>query len=246
MKKIILIFLISVVQTSLFAQININNKSLENVINNATGQVQNSNGSNLPESEITKGLKEALDIGTKNAVALVSKTEGYYKNPKIKIPFPPEVRRVESTVRNLGMNKETDEFIKTLNKAAEDAAKSAIPVFSEAIKKMTLTDAKAILQGSETAATDYMKSKTGLELASTFKPIVQQSMQKVKVAQYWSPLAKAYNQLPLVEKANPDLNKYVTEKAIEGLFKIIAEEEIKIRKDPAARITDILKSVFGS
>ena len=149
-------------------------------------------------------------------------------------------------MRKVGMNKQADDFIEALNRAAEDAAKSATPIFTEAIKNMTLADAKSILKGSETAATDYMKNKTSAALMAQFKPIVQQSMQKIQVTKYWKPIATKYNQLPMTQKVNPDLEKYVTDKAIEGLFKMIAEEEIKIRKDPAARVTDILKSVFGS
>jgi hypothetical protein len=245
MKKIIFAFLFAANVISAFAQIKLPSGNIGNTINNATNTVTGG-GSSLSETEIAKGLKEALDVGTKNAVGSVSKADGYLKNPKVKIPFPPDVKKVETAVRKVGMNKQADEFVTALNRAAEDAAKSATPIFADAIKSITLADAKSILKGNETAATEYFKGKTSSELASKFKPMVQQSMQKVQVTKYWTPIATKYNQLPMTQKVNPDLEKYVTDKAIEGLFKMIAEEEIKIRKDPASRITDLLKSVFGS
>jgi hypothetical protein len=245
MKKLILALSFSIGIVNVEAQINLPSGNLGNTLNNAANAVTGGAGS-LSETDIAKGLKEALDVGTKNAVGSVSKADGFLKNPKVKIPFPPEVKKVETSVRKIGMNKQADDFVKALNRAAEDAAKSATPIFSDAIKSMSLSDAKGILKGNETAATDFMKGKTSNELAAKFKPIVQQSMQKVQVTKYWKPLATKYNQLPMTQKVNPDLEKYVTDKAIEGLFKMIAEEEIKIRKDPAARITDLLKSVFGS
>jgi hypothetical protein len=245
MKKIILAIAFSTSILAASAQIKLSGGNLGNTLNNAANAATGS-GSNLSESEIAKGLKEALDVGTKNAVGAVSKTDGFFKNPKVKIPFPPEVKKVDNAVRKVGMNKQADDFVMALNRAAEDAAKSATPIFADVIKSMTLSDAKSILKGNETAATEFMKGKTSDELATKFRPIVQQSMQKVQVTKYWKPIATKYNQLPMTQKVNPDLEKYVTDKAIEGLFKMIAEEEIKIRKDPAARITDILKSVFGS
>lgn len=228
------------------AQIKLPGNKIENTLNNAGNTIKGSKGSSLSDSEIAGGLKEALDIGTKNAVKLVSKTDGYLKNPKVKIPFPPEVSKVESAVRKVGMNKQADDFITAMNRAAEDAAASATPIFAQAIKSMTLNDARAILKGNETAATTYFKDKTSSELSAKFKPIVTKSMEKVNVTKYWDAIATRYNKLPMTQKVNPDLEQYVTEKAIEGLFKMIAEEEIKIRKNPAARVTDLLKSVFGS
>ena len=245
MKKIILVLTLSTTILSVNAQIKLPSGNLGNTLNNAANAATGA-GANLSESDIAKGLKEALDVGTKNAVGAVSKTDGFFKNPKVKIPFPPEVKKVETSVRKIGMNKQADDFVMALNRAAEDAAKSATPIFGDAIKSMTLSDAKSILKGNETAATDFMKGKTSNELAAKFRPIVQQSMQKVQVTKHWKTIATKYNQLPMTQKVNPDLEKYVTDKAIEGLFKMIAEEEIKIRKDPAARISDLLKSVFGS
>lgn len=245
MKNIFLAATFAICFLNVNAQIKLPTGNIGNSLGNAANSISGS-GSSLSESEIAKGLKEALDVGTKNAVGTVSKADGYLKNPKVKIPFPPDVKKVETAVRKVGMNKQADDFVVALNRAAEDAAKSATPIFGEAIKGMSLADAKSILKGNETAATDYFKGKTSSELGAKFKPIVQQSMQKVQVTKYWNPIATKYNQLPMTQKVNPDLEKYVTDKAIEGLFKMIAEEEIKIRKDPAARVTDILKSVFGS
>ncbi|MFN7691587.1 MAG: DUF4197 domain-containing protein, partial [Bacteroidota bacterium] len=179
-------------------------------------------------------------------VRYVSKPDGYLKNPKVIIPFPPELTTVATAVSKVGRNMQADDVISSMNRAAEDAAKSAIPVFSDAIKTMSLSDAKSILNGNETAATNYFKGKTSTELAAKFKPIVTQSMEKVNVTKYWETISTGYNKLPMTQKVNPNLEQYVTDKAIEGLFKMIAEEEIKIRKDPAARVSDLLKSVFGS
>lgn len=163
----------------------------------------------------------------------------------IKIPFPREIRDAESTLRSMGMDKEVDKFVKTLNRAAEDAAKSAAPIFINSIQHITINDGLTILRGGNDAATQFLKTTSNAALIAAFKPIVQNSLNKVKITQYWNPLMSTYNKVPFVKKVNPDLNQYVTDKAIEGLFKLIAAEELKIRKDPAARINDILKSVFG-
>ncbi len=220
---------------------------LANAQSNIINQVQNaiSGTTNLSNDEIIKGLKEALKVGTNNSTALASKLDGYYKNPKIKIPFPKEAQNMEKQLRALGMDKEVTKFVKTLNRAAEDAAKSAAPVFVDAITKITITDGLNILRGNNDAATQFLKKGSMDGLKAAFKPIVKSSLNKVELTKYWKPLTKTYNQIPLVKKMNPDLEEYVTLKAIEGLFTLIAEEELKIRKDPAARINDILKKVFG-
>ena len=202
MKNIFVITFLTLNTTIVSAQIKLPAGNLGNTIGNAANTVTGS-ASGLSESEIAKGLKEALDVGTKNAVGSVSKSDGYLKNPKVKIPFPPDVKKVETAVRKVGMNKQADEFVVALNRAAEDAAKSATPIFGEAIKGMTLSDAKAILKGNETAATEYFKGKTSSELGAKFQPIVQQSMQKVQVTKYWNPIATKYNQLPMTQKLIP-------------------------------------------
>jgi hypothetical protein len=203
------------------------------------------NTSALSNQEIVNGLKEALNIGSQNSSNMASKVDGFYKNPTIKIPFPPEAKVMEQRLRNMGMGAQVDKFVVALNRAAEDAAKSAAPVFKSAVTGMTINDGMGILKGGDNAATNYLKNTTSPELKSKFKPIVSQSLQKVSVTQYWTPLVTAYNRIPMVEKKNPDLNAYVTEKGLEGLFFLVSQEELKIRKDPAARVTDLLKKVFS-
>lgn len=234
---LLIIVLVSSVQLS-FAQVNLNNV--------LSGAASGSNlGAGLSNDKIVSGLKEALTRGTNNSTALVSKLDGYYKNPKIKIPFPKEAKQMESTLKSIGMSKQVDEFVKTLNRAAEDAAKQAAPIFVNAIKKMTVNDGLKILRGGNTAATEFLKASTSTALTAQFKPVVQSSLQRVQITKHWTPLVKSYNRLPMVKKMNPDLNAYVTQKAIEGLFTMIAEEEAKIRKDPVKTGSDLLNQVFG-
>jgi hypothetical protein len=152
---------------------------------------------------------------------------------------------MESTLRNIGMDKQVNTFVKTLNRAAEDAAKKAAPIFLSAITKMTISDGLKILRGKDTEATEYLKRSTSLALRNEFKPVIKTSLQKVQITKYWTPLVKKYNQVPFVTRMNPNLEEYVTDRAIEGLFKLIAVEETKIRKDPQARVTELLKEVFG-
>lgn len=218
------------------------NKASEVV--NKTGS--NSGNSALSNDEVVSGLKEALQVGTKKAVEKVSVADGFYKNPSIKIPFPPEAKKMESRLRQLGMGTQVDKFTETLNRAAEDAAAGVTPVFLAAITGMTLTDGMGILKGSDDAATNYLRQKTTAELSAKIKPIIVESLKKVQVTKYWNPLASKYNALPGVQKVNPDLEQYVTEKALDGLFLMLAKEELNIRKDPLARVTDVLKKVFGS
>jgi hypothetical protein len=198
----------------------------------------------LSNDEVISGLKEALTVGTNNSSSLASKADGFYKNPAIMIPFPPEAMEMKKKLEKMGMKKQVDEFVMTLNRAAEEAAKDAAPVFTNAIKGMSVGDGFAILKGADSAATGYLKEKTSGELHDKFKPTVAAATKKVDVTKYWTPLVTTYNKLPGVTKQNPDLDEYVTQRALQGLFKMIAEEEKKIRKDPAARVTDILKKVF--
>lgn len=205
-----------------------------------------SGGGSLSNADIIKGLKEALTVGSRNSASKASVTDGYFKNALIKIPFPKEAEKVESTVRSLGMNKQVDDFVLSLNRAAEDAAKKAAPVFVNAITKMTINDGVSILKGNNDAATQYLKRTTSTELKNQFKPIVQTSLNTVQVTKYWTPVISSYNKIPFVTQMNPNLEEYVTQKAIDGLFTLVAQEELKIRKDPAARVSDILKKVFGA
>lgn len=219
--------------------------TVSGVVNTVTNTVNTATGKTLTNDEIVKGLKEALSIGAKNSVAKASLTDGFYKNAKIKIPFPAEVQDVEKKVRQLGMNKECDKFVATLNKAAEMAAKDAAPIFLNAITKMSISDGLKILNGNNDAATQFLKANTTNELIVVFSPIVKKALDQVMITQYWSPIVKKYNKIPMVRPVNPDLVGYTTKKAIEGLFVLIAEEEAKIRLDPMAQITDLLKKVFG-
>jgi len=200
----------------------------------------------LTNDEVIKGLKEALTVGTNNSSSLASKLDGYYKNPLLFIPFPPEAQKVKDKVDALGMKEQSDKFVMTLNRAAEEAAKDAAPVFINAVTSMSIGDGFAILKGGDNAATKYLIDKTSAELKAKFTPVVQNAINKVEVTKYWSPIINAYNKVPFVEKQNPDLTAYVTERAMQGLFKLIADEELKIRKDPAAQVTDLLKRVFGA
>ena len=199
----------------------------------------------LSEEDIVKGLKEALNVGTKNSVSKASVANGFLSNPNIKIPFPKEAQQVETDVRKLGMGNEVDKFVETLNKAAEVAAKDAAPIFVNAITKMTVTDGAKILKGKDDEATQYLKNSTTTDLEVLIKPIVKKALDEVAITEYWGPIIKKYNKIPMVKPLNPDLEAYTTQKAIEGLFVLIAEEEAKIRKDPAAQVSDILKKVFG-
>jgi len=200
----------------------------------------------LSNEEVISGLKDALTIGTNNSTAIASKADGYYKNPALFIPFPPEAQKVKDYAAKAGMSEQVNKFEETLNRAAEEAAKDAAPVFVAAVKGMTVGDGFAILKGADNAATSYLKDKTTIELTQKFTPIVQAAIDKVQLTKYWNPLVTNYNKIPLIQKQNPDLTAYVTGKAMEGLFKLIADEELKIRKDPVARVTDILKKVFGN
>ncbi|OWY25843.1 DUF4197 domain-containing protein [Sphingobacteriales bacterium UPWRP_1] len=207
--------------------------------------VENSmNNKPVTESEIIQGLKQALEIGIGNGSDVVSKLDGYFKNPKIKLPFPPEAQKVEKTLREIGLGSEVDKVVLSLNRAAEDAAKGAKPIFVSAIKQMTIKDAMNILKGTDNAATEYLRKTTSNDLRTAFKPVIDKSLNKVAATKYWDDVIKRYNQIPLVQKVNPDLNAFVTEKALDGLFYMVAQEEAKIRKDPLARITDLLKRVF--
>lgn len=237
MKKIILLVFVSILAVNTQAQIN-----LDKIKNNVSGS---NSGNNLTNDEVIKGLREALTVGTNNATSMVSKTDGFFKNPSIKIPFPEDAIKVKNICENLGMKPQVDKFVLTLNRAAEEASKEAAPIFINAIKSMSISDGFSILKGADNAATKYLQDKTSAELKQKFKPIVQNALKKVEITKYWSPLITAYNKTPGVQKMNPDLEEYVTLKALDGLFKMVAQEELKIRKDPAARVSDLLKKVFG-
>lgn len=211
--------------------------------NTATGN--NTSSPSLTNDQVIKGLKEALSIGTNNSASAASKTDGFLKNARLFIPWPPEAQQMKAKLIQLGYQAKVQEFETSLNRAAEEAAKSAAPIFGNAITSMSIGDGFAILKGNDTAATHYLREKTYAPLKDKFKPVVNDAISKVKVTSYWAPLVTIYNKIPGVKKQNPDLNDYVCNKAINGLMLLIADEETKIRKDPAARVTDLLKNVFG-
>ena len=200
----------------------------------------------LSNEDVIKGLREALSIGTNSSTGVASKLDGYYKNPRLYIPWPEEAKDMREKLIKLGMQKKITEFETSLNRAAEEAAKKAGTVFLDAITKMSVSDGFAILKGADTAATNFLRKTSYTALYDQFIPIVKEAIAKVKVTSYWNPLVTKYNKLPGVKKQNPNLDDYVTKKAANGLFVLIADEEAKIRKDPMAQVTDLLKKVFGA
>jgi hypothetical protein len=202
-------------------------------------------GESVSTEEVAAGLKEALTSGASKGSDKVSQIDGYFKNPEIKIPFPPETKQVETKLRQMGMGGEVDKFILALNRGAEDAAKEAKPIFVSAIKQMTIDDAWKILRGEKDEATQYLKRTTTPQLTEKFKPVIKTSLEKVNATKYYSDLVNTYNKIPFVTKVNPNLDDYATGKAIDGVFVMIAKEEKLIRDDPGARTTDLLKKVFS-
>ena len=203
----------------------------------------------LSNEDVIKGLKEALSVGTNNSSALTSKTDGFFKNDRIFLPFPEDAIKVKEKAIQLGMQEKVDKFILTLNRAAEESTKEAAPIFLKAITDMTIGDGFTILKGADNAATQYLTDKTSGPLYDAFKPKVKEAIAKVELTKYWEPLASAYNKAMKLTGGDPvttDLEDYVTKRAIKGLFTLIADEELKIRKDPIARVSDILKSVFST
>jgi len=199
----------------------------------------------LDQETMVSGLKEALSVGAQNAVESVSKMNGYFGNEMIKIVMPEKIQMVTDVLAKAGYQKQVDDFILSMNRAAEGAAPQATSIFVSAIKDMTLEDAKGILNGGDTAATDYFKEKTSDEVYDAFKPIISSSMNEVGVTRSYKQMMDTYTSLPFASVQSLDLDHYVTNQALEGLFHVLAQEEKKIRTDPAARTTDLLKKVFG-
>jgi hypothetical protein len=227
----------------------INLKKLQEASDKAQGTILGGGSSSLSQEEIVKGLKNALEVGTNAAVGLASAEDGFYKNPLLYIVFPEEAQKVRDKALALGLNKQVEDFELALNRAAELAAKEAAPIFIDAITSMTVQDGYNILHGADNAATTYLNEKTSAQLRAKFQPIVQKAIDSVELTKYWTPLINAYNTATILtgaEDIDPDLEAYVTGKAIDGLFIHIAEKEKDIRKNPLARINDILKKVFSS
>lgn len=203
-----------------------------------------SKGNSLSKDEIINGLKEALSVGTNNSAKKLGSVDGFFKDAALKILMPDEAKKVEKTLRDLGMGSLVDDAILSMNRAAEDAASGVGNIFLDAIKHMTVTDGLKILQGGDFAATDYLKANTTAALTEKMRPVIETSLKKVNATTYWKDVFTAYNKVAF-KKVNPDLTAHVTEKAMSGIFYSIGLEEQKIRKDPAAQVTDLLKKVFG-
>ncbi len=210
-------------------------------------QLPNVNGSGtVTESEAGSGIKEALSQGLTKAVLQLNTQDGFFKSELYKILLPPDAKKVESTLRGLGMNKMVDNAILQINRGAEDAVGAAKPIFVDAIKEMTLTDALNLVKGGDTSATHYFRTKTTEKLVTAFLPIIKASLDKVDATKYYGDMVNTYNKFPTTfKKVNPDLPSFVTAKTTEALFSLVAKEEKNIRENPVARTTDLLKKVFG-
>jgi len=200
----------------------------------------------LTQAEVTAALKDSLSKGISRGALEASARDGYLGNPRLKIEFPTEVKQVEKALRKIGLGKDVDRFVKQLNRSAEKAATKAKPIFIKAITSMTIRDAFEILNGETDAATQYLMRTTGTELRKQFRPVVSDKLGETSATRYYGDIVSKYNQLPLVKKVDPDLEDYATDKAIAGLFLLIAKEEANIRANPRARTTELLRRVFGS
>jgi len=201
--------------------------------------------SSLTNIDISNGLKEALNKGITEQVEKLAGKDGFYKNDLVKILLPDELKKVDASLRAIGLSSLADEGLKVLNRAAEDAVGEAIPVFVDAIKGMTFSDAKNILMGDEVAATNYLKGQTSTDLYQKFHPIINSSFKKVGADKVWSELITRYNKLPFTKDVNPDLTSYVTEESLKGVYKMVAVEEKEIRTKIGTRNTDLLQKVFA-
>lgn len=214
---------------------------LQNVVNT----LPNGGGGGISDAMIGNGLREALDFGIDKQVQKLTQKDGFYNNSLVKILLPAELQKVDQTLRDIGLGNLADEGLKVLNRAAEDAVKTATPIFVDAVKEITFTDAKNILLGADNAATTYLKGKTQSALYAEFNPVIQNSFAKVGADQIWSNIITKYNSIPLVTDINPNLTDYVTQEALKGVYKMIAIEEMNIRTKYASRTTDLLKQVFA-
>ena len=200
----------------------------------------------LTNSEVVAALKDSLSRGISKGAHIASAKDGYYGNPRLKIEFPTEVRKVDEALRKIGFGKDVDRFVMQLNRSAEKAAAKSKPIFIKAITSMTIRDAFDILNGAEDAATQYLIRTTGDDLREQFLPVVSDTLQETSATRYYGDIVNKYNQLPFVSDVDPDLEAYATDRAIAGLFVLIADEEASIRANPGARTTKLLRRVFGS
>ena len=239
MKKIILLFAIAFITLQAVSA-----QGVKGLFDKVTKTVSPATAGNLSNDDIISGLKDALRVGTDSSSKRLSKLDGFFGDAAIKILMPEEVKKVEKTLRNFGMGSMVDNAILSMNRAAEDAANGVGNIFWNAIKGMSITDGLKILRGGDFAATDYLKLITTKELTEKFRPVIEASLVKVDATKYWKDMFTTYNKFSS-KQVNTDLTAYVTERALSGLFYNISLEEQKIRKDPAAQVTDILKQVFG-
>jgi hypothetical protein len=214
--------------------------SLQEIANNLP-----QNGGALSQLDIGSGLRQALKQGIDKEVTKLMGQDGFYKNDLVKILLPEELQKVDGGLRKIGLSSIADEGLKLLNRAAEDATKEALPIFVDAVREISFNDAKNILLGDQRAATSYLESKTQQALYAKFSPVIQNSLGKVGATDLWGKAITKYNSIPFTNSVNPDLTDYVTQKALEGVFKMISQEEIEIRSKVGARSTDLLKRVFA-
>ncbi|MFZ1528106.1 MAG: DUF4197 domain-containing protein [Ferruginibacter sp.] len=213
----------------------------------AAGAAMGGSGSGITEAEAADGIKEALGQGLGKAVFQLNSVDGFFKDAMYKILLPPDAKKIENTLRSLGFNNMVDKAILQINRGAEDAAGYAKPIFIDAVKTMTLQDAIGLVRGGDTSATHFFRVKTTDKLVAAFTPVIQSSLDKVEATKYYGDIVNKYNSLPTTfKKVNPDLTNYVTNKATDALFNLIAKEEANIRNNFAARSTDLLKKVFGT
>lgn len=252
MKKNIFLFtamliVVSVSHAQILKDILQKDSSGKSGIDKVIGKIPGKTGAGLTNEEIIGGLKQALEKGATAGSEKLSAVDGFFKDAAIKILMPEEAKKAEKTLRNIGMGDLVDKAVLSMNRAAEDAAKSAAPIFINAIKQMSFQDALGILKGGDFAATNYLKGKTTSALTEAFRPVIEQSLDKVNATKYWKDVFDTYNKLPTTfKKVNSDLSAYVTDKALAGIFYQVGMEEQKIRKDPVARTTDLLKKVFAN
>jgi len=253
MKKIILFSIGVFLLSSSKSQINLNkikksvtgkDTSTANIINAATKSITGTHKGSLSNDEIISGLKEALTIGTQNSAVKLGTVDGFFKDAALKILMPPEAQKVTTTLRSMGMSSLVDKAILSMNRAAEDAASGVGEIFINAIKDMSIADGIQILKGGNTAATDYLKTNTSKSLNEKMRPVIETSLKKTDATKYWNDVFTNYNRVS-TKKVETDLTSYVTQKAMDGIFISVAQEEQKIRKDPAAQVTGLLKKVFG-
>lgn len=239
MKQIVLLLSIALISIQ-----SVSAQTIKGLFDKVTKPATAASGSGLSNEDIINGLKDALRVGTDSSAKRLSKLDGFFGDAAIKVLMPEEAMKVEKTLRNLGMGSVVDKAILSMNRAAEDAASEVGNIFWDAIKGMSITDGFKILGGGDFAATDYLKSVTTSQLTGKFRPVIEASLVKVDATRYWKDMFTTYNKFS-AKKVNTDLTAYVTERALSGLFLKISLEEQKIRKNPAAQVTDILKKVFG-